>query len=261
MCPIPFLISCGNESRRRAVGIGHRAQGIRVFTGILPLQNTKQTGRPPFAPAARTRAAFGHGCVLVLYAFSSIVCISLETNAAIKYPSKQSLSPPRSPSSPRGPDGGAWGRHAPFNSLETSDGATDTTHREQSRSPLRCSSRRCVDLGGGPGVLGGSGAGSNKPQELQQQPSSATATATATATAGSTAALQRLGRLRARAEAAFKKLTAQLPRRLDPAPPPPAYKPLTPAFDLGTLRRQVATLQVCVCVHIADVARWRCFCA
>lgn len=58
------------------------------------------------------------------------------------------------------------------------------------------------------------------------------------------AALRRLGRLRARAEAAFKKLTAQLPRKLDPAPPPPAFKPLTPAFDLGTLRRQVSVLQV-----------------
>lgn len=58
------------------------------------------------------------------------------------------------------------------------------------------------------------------------------------------AALRRLGRLRARAEAAFKKLTAQLPRKLDPAPPPPVFKPLTPAFDLGTLRRQVSALQV-----------------
>lgn len=75
-----------------------------------------------------------------------------------------------------------------------------------------------------------------------------TTTAAAAAAAASqesgVAALQRLGRLRVRAEAAFKKLTAQLPRRLDPAPPPPAFKPLTPAFDLGTLRRQVAALQV-----------------
>jgi hypothetical protein len=94
-----------------------------------------------------------------------------------------------------------------------------------------------VDVGGGgPGMpLLGDG----------EAASAASAASTAAAPKeGGAAALQRLGRLRARAEAAFKKLTAQLPRKLDPAPPPPAFKPLTPAFDLGTLRRQVAALQV-----------------
>jgi hypothetical protein len=152
----------------------------------------------------------------------------------------QSLSPPRSPTSPRGPDGGAWGRHGPFSGIEPTDEAEARRRgRNLSRSPPRGSRLRGVDLGGGPGVLGGGDMVTTAKQHQQQHPVTAAASKE-----GGDPALQRLGRLRARAEAAFKKLTAQLPRRLDPAPPPPAFKPLTPAFDLGTLRRQVAALQV-----------------
>lgn len=136
----------------------------------------------------------------------------------------QSLSPPRSPSSPRGPDGGAWGQHGPFSALEPTDDEPAEAHhrRARSRSPLRLRSRSTTTTTAAPGA-----------KEAPRKGGGDDAVA-----------LQRLGRMRARAEAAFKKLTAQLPRKLDPAPPPPAFKPLTPAFDLGTLRRQVAALQV-----------------
>lgn len=51
------------------------------------------------------------------------------------------------------------------------------------------------------------------------------------------------GRLRARTEEVFKRLTASLPK-LEHLSPPPDLKPYPPAFDVGTLRRQVHMLQV-----------------
>ncbi|KAM3571800.1 hypothetical protein VYU27_006170 [Nannochloropsis oceanica] len=58
-----------------------------------------------------------------------------------------------------------------------------------------------------------------------------------------TAAFQRLSRLRAQTEDAFQKLLTDLPV-LEPYPSPsPALAPLTPAFDLVALKRQVGALQ------------------
>ena len=58
-----------------------------------------------------------------------------------------------------------------------------------------------------------------------------------------TAAFQRLSRLRARTEGAFQKMLTDLPALQRHLSPPPAFAPLTPAFDLGTLKRQVGALQ------------------
>ncbi len=185
----------------------------------------RPTSPDPRGQHAHARVSHSHG--------SSIhPPIHRLTHPSTSITTPQSLSPPRSPTSPRGPDGGAWGRHGPFSGLEPTDEAEARRQgRSLSHSPPRGSSRRRAmdDLGG---------------DAAAATTTTAAAAAAAASQESGVAALQRLGRLRVRAEAAFKKLTAQLPRRLDPAPPPPAFKPLTPAFDLGTLRRQVAALQV-----------------
>jgi hypothetical protein len=51
------------------------------------------------------------------------------------------------------------------------------------------------------------------------------------------------GRLRARTEEVFRRLMSGL-SKLDHIPPPADLRPIAPAYDVATLKRQVAAMQV-----------------